>query len=256
MMRRVILGSMCALVVLTGCSLATRNTPAPIPTLASPLSPSGRTATLVVWLPGRGDVLADFERQGIVATMREAGVKADAIMVDAHLGYYYKRTIIDRLRSDVLLPARQQGYRRIVLVGVSLGGLGAMLNERDNHGSVDALVLLSPNLGDNDKLFDRIVAAGGPTLWASGRDPQGGEVYDQLWTFLGLDSAALPATWLFSGQSDPYGRGHRILAGLLPPARVKIIPGAHNWTTWRALWRDICFNSAVFQAERPGGSGP
>ena len=256
MMRLMILGSMGALVALTGCSLATRKTPAPMPTRSSPLAPSGRTATLVVWLPGRGDVLADFERQGIVATMREAGVKADAIMVDAHLGYYYKRTIIDRLRADVLLPARQQGYRRIVLVGVSLGGLGAVLNERDNHGSVDALVLLSPNLGDNDKLFDRIVGAGGPTRWAPGHDPQNGDVYEQLWTFLGMHSSQLPATWLFSGNSDHYGRGHRLLAGLLPAARVTTISGGHDWPTWRALWRDICFHSEVFQAERTGGSGP
>jgi hypothetical protein len=45
-------------------------------------------------------------------------VKADLVAVDAHLGYYYKRTIIDRLREDVLVPAKVQGYRRIVVVGI------------------------------------------------------------------------------------------------------------------------------------------
>ena len=255
-MRRAVLGGLIACVTLTGCSLLTRDTPVPIPTQASQLSPSGRTTTVVVWLPGRGDVLADFEREGIVATMREAGVSADAIVVDAHLGYYYKRTIIDRLRADILQPARQQGYKRIVLVGVSLGGLGALLNERDNHGSVDALVLLSPNLGDDAKLFDWIIAAGGPARWAARRDPQSGEVYEQLWTFLGTHAADLPPTWLFSGRSDPYGRGHRLFAGLLPAARVTTIPGAHDWPTWRTLWRDVCFHSAVFQAERAAPAAP
>ena len=255
-MRRAVIGGVIAWVTLTGCSLLTRDTPVPIPTLVWPLSATGRTTTLVVWLPGRGDVLADFAREGIVATMQEAGVKADAIVVDAHLGYYYQRTIIDRLRADVLLPARQQGYRRIVLVGVSLGGLGALLNERDNHGSVDALVLLSPNLGDEDRLFVRITAAGGPVPWAAGRDAQSGDVFEQLWTFLGTHSAVLPPTWLFSGRSDPYGCGHRLLAGMLPAARVTTIAGTHDWPTWRILWRDVCFHSAVFEKERASPTVP
>ncbi len=254
-MRCVVLSSMCALVALTGSSLSARSTPAPIPTLASPVSSSARTSTLVVWLPGRGDTMADFERQGIGATMREARVKADVIVVDAHLGYYLKHTITDRLRADVLEPARQQGYRRIVLVGVSLGGLGALLNERDNPGLVDALVLLAPNLGDNKDFFDWIASAGGPTRWAPGHDPQNGDVYEQIWTFLGTYSSRLPATWLFSGNSDRYGRGQRFLAELLPAARVTTTSGGHDWPTWHALWRDICFNSEVFQAERTGGSG-
>ncbi len=238
------------LVVLTGCSFLVRDTTTPIPTLARPVSATGRAATLVVWLPGRGNTLAEFEQEGIVATMREAGVSADAIVVDAHLGYYYNRSIVDRLRADVLVPARQQGYRRVVLVGVSLGGLGALLNERDNPGSVDALVLLGPNLGDDNRLFDRIDGAGGPVAWAAGRDPRAGSVYEQLWTFLGTRTATLPPTWLRYGRGDPYGRGHGLFAGLLPVTRVATIAGAHDWPTWRALWRDVCFHSEIFQAER------
>jgi pimeloyl-ACP methyl ester carboxylesterase len=246
------IGWVVALVAMTGCRLLTRDTPTPIPTLARPLSALGRARTLVVWLPGRGDTMADFDRQGIVATMREAGVAADAIVVDAHLGYYYKRTIIERLRADVLVPARQKGYRRIVLVGVSLGGLGSLLNERDNPGAVDALVLLSPNLGDEDGLFDRMAAAGGPAAWAAGRDPKSGSVYEELWTFLGTHVAALPPTWLFYGRDDPYGRGHHLFATLLPVTRVTTVAGAHDWPTWRALWHEVCFHSEVFQAERAG----
>jgi len=255
-MRPTIIGGVIALVMLTGCSLFTRSAPVPIPTRSVPSASSGRTGTLVVWLPGRGDQLADFDRNGIAATMREAGVRADAIVVDAHLGYYYRRTIIERLRADVLEPARAQGYRRIVLVGVSLGGLGALLNERDNPGSVDALVLLSPNLGDDQRLFNGIAAAGGPGLWAAGRAARSGTIYEQLWTYLGLNLKSLPPVWLYFGQSDPYGGGHRLLAGMLPAARVTTIPGAHDWPTWRALWRDVCFRSTVFEAERAGPAAP
>ena len=257
-LRRLLLaGGLIALLVgSTGCSLFLRSTPVPIPTADRPFSPTGRTDTLVVFLPGRGDTLADYERAGVVTTLRAAGVKADAILVDAHLGYYYRETVIERLRADVLQPARARGYRRIVLVGISLGGLGAMLNQRDNPGAVDALVLLGPNLGDENKLFDRIAAAGGPVAWASGHDPAAGNVYEQLWTFLGTKASALPPVWLLAGRDDPYGRGQRLFATLRSGARVRFIPGAHDWPTWQKLWRDVCFGSDVFAAERTGSARP
>lgn len=250
------MGLVAGLVASSGCSLLVRDAPTPIPTLARPFSAPDRTTTLVVWLPGRGDVLEDFDQQGIARIMREAGVKADAVVVDGHLGYYFKRTIIDRLRTDVLEPARRQGYRRIVLAGLSLGGLGSLLNERDNPGAVDALVLLAPSLGDEDRLFDQIDAAGGPAAWATGRDPLAGSVYEMIWTFLGNRSAALPPTWLLSGRGDSFNRGHRLFAGLLPASRVTMIAGGHDWPTWQALWRDVCLHAEVFQAERTPPPGP
>ena len=235
---------------LAGCSVFLRRTPSPIPTLQTQASAAGPAATLVVLLPGRGGSLEDFEREGIVTTLRETGVRADAIAVDAHLGYYFKRTVIERLQRDVLLPARQRGYRRIVLVGVSLGGLGALLNERDHPGSVDAVVLMGPYLGGKARLFDQITAAGGPQDWATGRDPLAGGVEEQIWTYLGTRSAALPPTWLLYGAGDSLGRGHRLLAGLLPAGRVLTIEGGHDWPTWRALWRDACLHSDLFRDEK------
>lgn len=239
-----------ALLALTGCSLFLRATPTPIPTLTSPVAGTGRTSTLVVFLPGRGGTLGAFEREGITATLREAGVRADTVELDAHLGYYLKKTAVEQLRDEVLLPARQQGYRRIVLVGISLGGLGALLTERDHPGSVDALVLLAPYLGKQEKFFDGIAAAGGPAAWASGRDPRAGSVEEQLWTFLGTRTPALPPTWLLSGTEDAYARGHRLFATLLPAGRVTTIAGGHDWAAWRALWREVCADPELFRHER------
>jgi pimeloyl-ACP methyl ester carboxylesterase len=241
------------LLPLTGCGLLLRETPSPIPTQAAPMVATERASTLVVFLPGRGDAMTDFEREGFVAALRESGARADAIAVDAHLGYYFRRTVIERLQTDVLQPARQQGYRRIVLVGVSLGGLGALLCERDLPGSVDALVLVGPYLGKDGGLFDGIIASGGPAAWAVGRDPHAGEVEEQIWTFLGMQSAALPPTWLLYGQRDSLAPGHRLLAGLLPAHRVVTIDGAHDWPTWRTLWRDLCLHSDLFRAEKSDG---
>lgn len=243
-------GGLALMPLLSSCNLLLRPTPTPIPTQAFPHAASERAATLVVWLPGRRDSPADFARHGIVETLREAGIKADVIAVDAHLGYYFQRTVIERLRADVLVPARRQGYQRIILAGVSLGGLGALFYERDHPGEIDAVVLLGPYLGKDDTLFDRIAAAGGPAAWATGRDLRTGRVEEQLWTFLGTKSPTLPPTWLLCGRQDTYARGHRLLGELLPSARVVTIEGGHDWPTWLALWHDLCSRAPLFQAER------
>lgn len=244
--------------MLAGCSAFLRDTATPIPTRATRMSPTVRATTLVVFLPGRGGAMEDFDRHGIIAVLREAGVNADTIAVDSHLGYYFKRTVIERLRADVLLPAREQGYRRIVLVGVSLGGLGALLNEREHAGAVEAIVLLAPYLGEKAGLFERIRAAGGPGEWAAGRDPQAGGVEEMIWTFLGRQAGALPPTWLLYGQNDSLAPGHQLLATLLPPARVLAVAGVHDWPTWRTLWRELCLHSDLFTMEksRPDGISP
>ncbi len=242
------------LLMTTGCNLFLRETPSPIPTQSTQHSSTGKASTLVVCLPGRGGSMSDFEKQGFLTVLQEAGINTDVLTVDSHLGYYANRTIIKRLQADVLLPARQQGYHRIVLVGVSLGGLGALFTARDHPNSADTLVLLAPYLGDNTNLFKQIAAAGGPSAWAAGRDPLTGKVEAQIWTFLGAHSATLPPTWLLCGHDDSLGAGHRLFATLLPPTRVKFIDGGHDWPTWKALWRDLCLNSDLFSAEKAHGA--
>lgn len=252
--RASVVGLALGALALAGCNLVFRPTPAPIPTREIRSALPAPAETLVVFLPGRGGAMTDFEREGFPAAMQDAGVRADSIMVDAHLGYYFNRTVLERLQADVIQPARSRGYRRIVLVGVSLGGLGALLNERDHPGSVEAIVLLGPYLGDDRRLFGRIAAAGGPQAWATGRDGRAGGVEEQIWAFLGAEASRLPPTWLLCGRNDSLGEGHRVLAALLPPSRVRTMAGGHDWPTWRALWREVCSGSDLFHAEKLAGA--
>lgn len=237
-----------AVLLFSGCL---RSTVTPVPVRAVLFEPDRRAETLVVFLPGRGGSMDDFARQGLERILREAGVRADTVSVDAHLGYYFKRTVIERLRDDVLVPARARGYRRIVLVGVSLGGLGSLLCERDQPGLADALVLLSPYLGDKARLFAEIDAAGGPAKWAAGRERFTGVVEEEVWTFLGQRAGSLPPTWLAYGTDDRLAEGHRRLAALLPGPRVRVLAGGgHDWETWRSLWRGVCVETDLFEAEK------
>ncbi len=241
----------------SGCASWPRAAVRPMPVVAS--TPAPTAPTLVVFLPGRGDSREDFERQGMAAALRAAGVRADWIATDAHLGYYLDRSIVNVLREEVLRPARARGYRRIVLVGISLGGLGALLCVRDAPELVDGVVLIAPYLGDRAALFTEIDRAGGPAAWAEGRSGRQADVAAELWTFLGQRHAGLPPTWLAAGEADRLAQGHRLLAPLLSPERVRLAEGGHVWSVWRGLWTELCARSDLFAAERlpaPPSSGP
>ena len=204
---------------------------------------------LVVFLPGRGDRAEDFEERGFLAAAREAGLGADVLAVDAHLAYYYKRVIMDRLWEDVVLPARARGYRRVFIVGISLGGLGALTLAQEHPDAVAGLFVLAPYLGE-PALTREIETAGGLARWSGGpseRDFRG------VWSFLRgyATGEARPPLWLAYGESDRYAYGHRLLASALPGDHVLVTPGGHDWKAWDRLWREFLARGAF-----PGTVGP
>jgi len=215
-------------------------TKVPIGTELYPAVPGRQAETLWVLLPGRGDPVTSFADHGFVGDARAAGVAADMVAVDAHAGYYAKNTIVERVWADVLAPARARGYRHIWLVGISLGGLGALSVVREHSDGVEGVLLIAPYLGPED-LIGEIEAAGGPARWHAA-DP--GQGFPRLWTWLaghGDAGARFPPPFspllLGFGAGDRYVGGQRLLAGLLPADRVVVIPGGHDWSTWRQLWR-------------------
>lgn len=197
---------------------------------------------LVVFLPGRGDRAEDFEDRGLLGAARAAGLEADVLAVDAHLAYYYKRVITERLWEDVVLPARARGYRRLWVVGISLGGLGAITLAQEHPDAVAGLFVLAPYLGEPE-LTREIEAAGGLARWdgaPSERDFRG------VWGFLRGYAAGetRPPLWLAYGESDRYAYGHRLLATALPRERVMVTSGGHDWKAWEHLWREFLARGA------------
>ena len=135
---------------LSGCSLWPRATTIPMKTLSQPGPCRPRAAELLVMLPGAYSLPDEFVTEGFVDATRRQGVVADIVIADAHLGYFYDRSVLTRLREDVIAPARAQGYRRIWLVGISLGGFGALAYATrhsagaDGASGVDGVVALAP----------------------------------------------------------------------------------------------------------------
>lgn len=216
----------------------------PIPSLRLPGAEGNRC--LVVLLPGIGDGKDDFVGNGFLRTLRDSGSPCAATALDSHFGYYANGSIVERLHDDVIAPARARGVERIVLAGISLGGLGAALYARDRPGEVDALVLLAPYLGD-DEILDEIEKAGGPRAWHPAsvpgeRDLRGLWVWLQGYAIAGTDR---PPLLLGFGDSDRLRRGHRMLASLLPPERVLHTRGGHTWYAWRRLWSQVLASGAL-----------
>lgn len=218
--------------------------------------------TLVVLLPGRFDDAEDFARAGFIAMARARGVEADFLAVEAHLGYYRARTIVPRLHADVMVPAHRAGYTRIWLLGISLGGMGALLYLKDHPESVAGAALLSPYLG-RDGLVADIARAGSLAAWQPPQDCLRESVCG-LWRWLRDQSLAGAGAdsplWLGYGERDRFPAAHRLLAEALTAERSLRIAGGHDWDTWRQLWSallDHRWPAAEAVAEmQEGPSGP
>lgn len=220
-------------------------TPVPIRTIHSPAVPGART--LIVFLPGRGGAPEDYAREGFQKIAADAGLDADTIAVDAHLGYYRKRTATIRIKEDVIDPAHAAGYTRIVLVGISMGGLGAVLYAKQQPQDIAAIVLIAPFLGDKDVL-DEIEAAGGIAKWTPAQPLPESDYQRDVWKWLrgyADPNQSRPPVYLGFGTGDRFLRSHRLLAGMLPPSQVFTAPGGHDWAPWREVYRQILLAGPV-----------
>ncbi|MFN0317082.1 MAG: serine aminopeptidase domain-containing protein [Burkholderiales bacterium] len=192
---------------------------------------------LLVLLPGAYDVPKDYFANGFISEIRRRGLAVDIIAADAHVDYYTGRNVVERLHEDVLLPAREKGYRRVWLGGISLGGFGSLLYVHSYPKEVDGVLLLAPYLGARNQVQD-IARAGGLARWQPKRDDpldEEREMLQWLQTLLAPGHEP-PALYLGYGASDRFARSISVLAQAMPPERVMEIEGGHDWPTWSKLW--------------------
>ena len=192
---------------------------------------------LLVMLPGATHKPEDFVRQGFIRALRQRKLPVDTVMVDAHLGYYLERNLVERLTEDVIVPARGRGYKRIWLMGISLGALGALIYACEHPEDIAGVVVLAPFLGVRGTIQE-IVRAGGIDLWQPGAIvPQDDERFLLAWLkAYGAENPALPRIYLGYGTADRFIAASTMLANRLPPAHIVTTAGGHDWETWSALW--------------------
>ena len=227
--------------VLSGCALLPRAATVPMRIVLEPASCATRPDTLLVVLPGAYSVPEEFVREGFVAAVRERQLALDVWLPDAHLGYYRNRTILERLLADVVAPARAQGYRHIWLLGISLGGFGALALAQSPGVDVDGIVVLAPYLGE-PRVIEAVAAEGGLRQW---RAPDitadlSGDPDFAVWRWLkgyAQSPSQRPPLLLGYGLDDRLARNAALLGAALPPDHVLTLPGGHDWPAWTPLWR-------------------
>lgn len=239
--RRLASVALAAAGLLAGCG-GWRAATVPLRVLERPAACPSPVDTLVVLLPGSYSLPEDFDREGFVAAVRERHLAVDLALVDAHVGYYRERKIVDRLAADVIAPARARGYRRVWLAGISIGGLGTMLYADERPGEVDGLIALAPYLG-SPEIARTVRAAGGLRQWhPPDTVPQVDDLDGGLWRWLRravVETPERPPLVLGYGLSDRFVENDAVLAAALPPGRVFTAPGGHDWPVWQQLWRDL-----------------
>lgn len=199
---------------------------------------AGRCETLLVLLPPAQAQLADFQTHGFVAAVRERALAVDLLLADVNHQHVMSNTTASSLHEQVVRPALADGYRHIWLAGISLGAFNALHYAAVHARHLAGIALIAPYPGTGDVLAE-INAAGGPEAWA--RMPASAHNDERAW-WRWLGQAALAGQWttpvyLGTGDTDRFLRGQRMMAQCLPEARVRYLPGGHDWPTWKTLWQ-------------------
>lgn len=205
-------------------------------TLALAATPGATAPELLVLLAGAYDKPADFLAAGFDTALRESDRALDLILVESDLSAVCDGSLSARIEDEILVGARQSGYRRILTGGISIGGLAALMHADRYPGGSDGLVLIAPYPG-NRSITGEIDRAGGLANW-----PANGVFAsnDERCGWRALQRCAqhrAPPVWLGYGRDDRFAGGHAMMAAVLTEAERCVLAGGHDWPTWRSLWQ-------------------
>jgi pimeloyl-ACP methyl ester carboxylesterase len=224
---------LCAL--LASCGWIPEKPVTPVRTVVS--DPAGPARELVVLLPGRWSEPEEFAAEGFTDLVRARHPHARIVAPDLHVGYYMAGMAADRIEHEIIAPARSDGMKRVTLVGISMGGLGALMHAAEYAGSADQLVLLSPFAGE-EEVIDEITAAGGLSRWQVTEPLAARDYSRRLWQHFRKQKPR--GLLLGCGESDRLAPTSRLVAAeLLDRNDALWMPGDHDWPTWNALYRGL-----------------
>jgi pimeloyl-ACP methyl ester carboxylesterase len=191
-------------------------------------------------LPGMGMAASAFAEHGMVAAVHDRGLAVDILAVQPDVVTYLEGDIAAELERDIVAPALARHYTRIWLLGVSLGGMGALLYASAHADKLAGIVLLAPFLGTRGTVAE-LAKSGGLDAWSAANS--GATLLEQrllLW-LRGFVSRPPPSPVLYLGygRADRFAPGHRLLAKNLPAQRVVTDEGGHDWACWLALWERL-----------------
>lgn len=230
-----------SLTLLGGCA-AGGDIRKPVPTLLVPAlrQPAQR---VVVMLPGRGDDLDSLQRQDVARIIQQQWPDTDVVLTGLTMPYYRAGVAVSRLHDQVVAPLQEHGHRQVWLVGISLGGLGALLYDQAYPNQVHGMLLMSPYLGDR-AIHKEIRDAGGLATWSPGpAQPMGPDTFQrELWRYLqqwSTDPARTRTVWLAYGADERFRASIELVTPELPTSHVLMLPGHHDWALWKPALRQL-----------------
>ena len=195
---------------------------------------AGRAApTRVMMLSAAFSEPSDFVQNGFARAVGERSLNVDLIFAGFRLEHLIDNSVFERLRDEIIVPAQAPGCR-LWLGGISLGAYVALGCARRHGHELAGLCLLAPYLGSH-LITGEIERAQGVEGWrAAGHDQEDED--RRIWEFIRTFRTRPLTVHLGLGREDRFGRRQQLLAAALPPSSVDIVPGGHDWPTWRALW--------------------
>lgn len=173
---------------------------------------------LLLMLPGAKNTPQQLVDNGFIRALRERELPVDVLALHAHVDLYLDRGDIERVLHGTLDEVRAQGYRRIWLLGISLGGSGAMICATQRPTEIERVFLLAPFLGTRG-IIAEVGAAGGLQLWCAGEiAPRDHEraLLDKI-KQAPIQGDDFPAIYLGYGQEDRYAAASNFI-GRAPAA--------------------------------------
>lgn len=217
-----------ALLFVSCASLAPESVEEPLRVTRFAAGASG-SRPLVVFLPGRWDSPGDFRRHGLLRALEQAGWSAEVWAVDLKVRHFRDGRVAERLQRDVLAAIPPERLSCTLLLGISMGGLAAILADQATRAPWN-LVLLSPYIGELPQ----------DVLRSDGRSQPRWE--ERIFREVERWAADRPLTarvWLGFGSGDRLAPQQRWLAARLPADQVVEVPGGHDWPTWRRLFAQL-----------------
>ena len=194
---------------------------------------------LIIFIPGVYDSVDKFKRESFFRDARKAGIKADMVAININAGHLAKRVMIPRIRKDVFRPTRNEGYKNIWMVGVSIGGLSSLVYLQHHEKDLCGVVVLAPFLAD-DRLIEEVRKFGGIKKWVPEAEKIKDSIDDQinsLWNWLTTKND-FSNIYLGYGKQDRFIVGSHLLETFLEPSHVVSMDGEHDWIAGRKLWNE------------------
>jgi len=215
--------------------------------------PGAATGPTLVLLPPAAATADDFVREGFLDELVALGIDATVIRAATPLDIYAADRVVALVKAQIATSA-SSAPAPTWFVGISLGAMTALGCVEANRSEFAGVFAIAPWPGPRT-LWSEVPAIG-LTAWAARQREARFDDERRVWRWLGEGARGGPHVLIGYGRDDRFVEGQQLLASAVPPSRRVVIDGAHDWPTWKTLWRAFLrrqqrrWRSVAFASER------